>query len=100
MFSRHHLTCERAGCGRAFTATRSDARFCSRACRRDKTPATAPFRIRAERPAPAVEAVATTLDSEEPAEVVEEEDLHGWRRVGGYLVPPFDPLNVFRADDW
>lgn len=37
MFTRHQLTCRRAGCGRAFTATRSDARFCSRRCRRDKS---------------------------------------------------------------
>jgi hypothetical protein len=85
----HELTCQRAGCGRLFTATRSDARFCSRSCRRAKLP-----------PAPPVEAVAPTVDTEEPPEVVEEEGLHGWRRVGPYLIPPFNPANVFRADDW
>jgi hypothetical protein len=31
---RHELICQRPGCGRAFTAVRSDARYCSRACRR------------------------------------------------------------------
>jgi hypothetical protein len=82
MFTRHQLTCQRAGCGRAFTATRSDAMYCSRRCRRDKSPATLA--------APPVEL----------AEVVEEEDLHGWRRVGPYLIPPFDARNVVRLDDW
>jgi hypothetical protein len=86
MFTRHHLTCERAGCGRAFTATRSDARFCSRACRRDKsTPATAlPIGN-----GPAVE----------DAPAVTEDDLDGWRRLpGGLLAPPFDQNNVVRVD--
>ena len=98
MFTRHQLTCQRAGCGRPFTATRSDALYCSRRCRRDKTPVTPPVRIPAPSPAPAV--VEAVSNGEEPAEGVEEEDLHGWRRVGGYLIPPFDPRNVFRADDW
>ena len=80
MFSRHQLTCQRAGCGRAFTATRSDAQYCSRRCRRDKSPATLA--------APPVE--------EAPAAVVGD-DLDGWRRVGGYLIPPPDPRNTFRA---
>jgi hypothetical protein len=39
------------------------------------------------------------VDTEEPPEVVEEEDdLNGWRRVGGYLVPPFDERNVIHTD--
>jgi hypothetical protein len=84
MFTRHHLTCQRAGCGRAFTATRSDALYCSRRCRRDKSPVTL---------------AAPPVDTEEPPEVVEEEDdLNGWRRVGGYLVPPFDERNVIHTD--
>ncbi len=73
----HELTCQRHGCGRRFTARRSDAKFCSRSCRRR----------------------GMTSPDEAPA-VAEEEDLHGWRRVGGYLVPPFDPRNVFHTDDW
>jgi hypothetical protein len=89
MLTRRHVSCQRPGCGRSFTARRSDARFCSRSCRRAKLPPPTP-----------VEAVTTVDTREEPPEVVEEEDLHGWRRVGGYLVPPFDPRNVFRADDW
>jgi hypothetical protein len=90
MFSRHELTCQRPGCGQAFTARRSDARFCSRSCRRAKLP-----------PPPPVEAVTTTVDArKEPPEVAEEEDLHGWRRVGPYLIPPFDARNVVRVDDW
>jgi hypothetical protein len=90
MPSAHELTCERRSCRRKFTATRSDARFCSRSCRRAKLP-----------PVPPVEVASTAVDTgEEPPEVVEEEDLQGWRRVGPYLVPPFNPRNVFRADDW
>jgi hypothetical protein len=88
MFTRHHLTCQRASCGRAFTATRSDARFCSRSCRRDKTPASAP-RIRAAHPSPAVEELAAIVDAD---------DLDGWRRVGPYLIPPFDERNVIHTD--
>ena len=81
---RHNLNCMRAGCGRPFTSTRSDAMYCSRRCRRDKLPATL---------------AAPPVDTEEPPEVVEEEDaLQGWRRVGGYLVPPFDERNVIHTD--
>jgi hypothetical protein len=80
MFNRHQLACQRPGCGRTFTATRSDAQFCSRSCRRHHdTPSPAPT---------------------EAADSAPLEDLHGWRRVGPYLVPPFNPANVFRADDW
>jgi hypothetical protein len=90
MPSVHELTCQRPGCGRRFTAKRADARFCTRSCRRAKLPPVAP-----------VEAVATTVGTrEEPPEVVEEEDLRGWRRVGPYLIPPLDPRNVFHIDDW
>jgi hypothetical protein len=89
MFSRHELTCQRPGCARSFTARRSDARFCSRSCRRAKSP-----------PAPVVEVVDTACAAKEVPAAIEEEDLPGWRRVGPYLVPPIDPRNVFRADDW
>jgi hypothetical protein len=86
MFTRHQLTCQRAGCGRAFTATRSDAQYCCRRCRRDKSPATL---------------AAPPVDRSEPPEVVEEEDdLGGWRRVGPYLIPPFDERNVIHITDW
>jgi hypothetical protein len=77
---RHQLTCERTGCGARFTAVRSDAKFCSRSCRRRQDPPS---------PSPAEAETAAPAD-----------DLNGWRRVGGYLVPPFNPANVFRADDW
>ena len=86
MFTRHQLTCQRAGCGRAFNATRSDAMFCSRRCRRDKLPATL---------------AAPPVDPEEPGRVVEEEDdLGGWRRVPGGYAPPFDERNVIHITDW
>jgi hypothetical protein len=44
MFHRHELSCQRPGCGRSFTAKRSDALYCSRSCRRrhDATPSPAP----------------------------------------------------------
>jgi hypothetical protein len=87
---RNQLTCERTACGRTFSAVRNDARFCTRACRRAKSP-----------PAPPVEAVSMALDTrEEGPEVVEEEDLHGWRRMGGFLVPPADPRNIVHIDGW
>jgi hypothetical protein len=81
MFTRHQLTCQRAGCGRAFTATRSDALYCSRRCRRDKSPTTlAP---------PPVEDAAVVGD-----------DLDAWRRVpGGYVIPPPDPRFTFTPDE-
>ena len=67
------LTCQR--CGRPFTARRSDARFCSRSCRR-RSEALTPSAIPAE-----------------------PEDLDGWRRVpGGYVIPPPDPRNTFFID--
>jgi hypothetical protein len=89
MFTRHQLTCQRAGCGRAFTATRSDALYCSRRCRRDKSIPAAPVPNRAARPAPPVEG----------APAVTEDDLDGWRRLpGGLLAPPFDQNNVVRVD--
>lgn len=81
---RHNLNCSRAGCGRAFTSTRSDAMYCSRRCRRDKLPAAL---------------AAPPVDTEEPPEVVED-DLNGWRRVPGGYAPPFDRRNVFHIDDW
>jgi hypothetical protein len=69
MFRRreHELSCQR--CGGTFRATRSDARFCSRGCRRrhDATPAPA-----AE---PAVLAAPGVP----------------WRRVGGPGVSDFTP---------
>jgi hypothetical protein len=90
MPSVHELTCQRPGCGRKFMARRTDARFCSRSCRRAKLP-----------PRPPVEVASKAVDTHDAPEVVEEEDdLQGWRRVGPYLVPPFNPANVFRADDW
>jgi hypothetical protein len=69
------LTCQR--CGRSFTARRSDARFCSRSCRR---------RLEALTPSPI------------PAET---EELDGWRRVpGGGIIPPADSrLTVFVDHD-
>jgi hypothetical protein len=83
---RHNLNCMRAGCGRPFSSTRSDALYCSRRCRRDKSPATL---------------AAPPVDTEEPPEVVEEGDaLQGWRRVGPYLIPPFDERNVIHTTDW
>jgi hypothetical protein len=88
MPSLHELTCERPNCGRTFTATRSDARFCSRSCRRAKPP-----------PAPLVEVVKPAMSAaEEVPAAAEDDDLDGWRRgVGGYLIPPPDPRNTFRA---
>jgi hypothetical protein len=87
MFTRHHLTCERAGCARAFTATRSDARFCSRRCRRDKTPHT-----------PLAEVVEPAISTAEEAPAAVDDDLDGWRRVPGGYAPPFDQRNVVRVD--
>jgi hypothetical protein len=86
MFS-HRLTCQR--CARKFNASRSDALFCSRSCRRAKSP-----------PAPLVEVVEPAVSAAETVPAAIEEDLHGWRRVGPYLIPPFDPRNVVRVDDW
>jgi hypothetical protein len=118
MPSAHELTCERPSCRRKFTAKRSDARYCSRSCRRAKSPESPKQRWTLEErnrhavlysidPALAAseynkKARRAPPDAPEvPPEVVEEEDLlQGWRRVGPYLVPPFDPRNVFRADDW
>jgi hypothetical protein len=71
--SGHPLTCQR--CGRPFTAGRSDARYCSRSCRR-----------RSNAPMPGAI----------PAATGELED--GWRRVGRYLIPPADPRLTFRVD--
>jgi hypothetical protein len=83
MFSHHRLTCQR--CARKFNASRSDALFCSRSCRRAKSP-----------PAPLIEVVEPDVSAaEEPPATVEEEDLGGWRRIGGFLVPPPDPSNTF-----
>jgi hypothetical protein len=70
--SGHPLTCQR--CGRPFTARRSDARYCSRSCRR-----------RSNAPMPVAEPVAGELED-------------GWRRVGRYLIPPADPRLTFRVD--
>jgi hypothetical protein len=90
VISRNQLTCERTACGRTFTARRRDARFCSRSCRRAKSP-----------PAPLVEVVEPAISAaEEEVPAATGEDLHGWRRVGPYLIPPFDPRNVVRVDDW
>jgi len=67
----HSLSCQR--CGRPFISRRSDARYCSRSCRR--------------RP-PVGSALPTTTD-----------ELGGWRRVpGGYVIPPADPRLTFRVD--
>jgi hypothetical protein len=91
MFTRHQLTCQRAGCGRAFTATRSDALYCSRRCRRDKsTPATAlPIGN-----GPAVEEAPAPVGSA----VLSEDDIAaGWRVMpGGLIAPPPDPNLTFR----
>jgi hypothetical protein len=87
MSSGHELTCQRAECGRKFIARRSDARFCSRSCRRAKSP-----------PAPLVEAAEPAVPVAEEAPAADEDDLGGWRRVGGYLVPPFDERNVIHTD--
>lgn len=77
---RHNLSCSRAGCGRPFTSTRSDAQYCSRRCRRDKLP-----------PVPAtVEAVES--GASDRGRLLAEDDLDaGWRQMGGFLVPPRDP---------
>jgi hypothetical protein len=75
MFTRQ-LTCQRTACGRAFSAVRRDARFCSRSCRRRHDPPPPP-------PAPQEAALAA------------DDELNGWRRVGPYLIPPPDPANTF-----
>jgi hypothetical protein len=80
MLTRHELTCQRPGCARTFTATRSDAQFCSRSCRRrHDTPSPAPT---------------------EAADSPPLEDMDGWRRLpGGYVIPPPDPRFTFTPDD-
>jgi hypothetical protein len=76
---RHNLSCSRAGCGKPFSSTRSDALFCSRRCRRDKLPASLVT--------PPVAAPAPVGSS-----VLSEDDVDaGWRQMGPYLVPPRDP---------
>jgi hypothetical protein len=82
MSSGHELTCDRPSCGRKFSAKRSDARFCSRRCRRAKSP-----------PAPLVEVVGPAVSTAEEAPAEAEDDLHGWRRMGGYLVPRPSVMN-------
>jgi hypothetical protein len=80
---RHNLNCMRAGCGRPFSSRRSDALYCSRRCRRDKSPAT----------------LAAPPMDEAPAAVVGD-DLDGWRRVpGGYVIPPPDRRFTFTTTD-
>jgi hypothetical protein len=75
----HPLNCQR--CGRPFTARRSDARYCSRSCRRQL--------------AKAVVAPVPPLPIGNGPE-----DLDGWRRVpGGYVIPPADPRNTFFIDN-
>jgi hypothetical protein len=70
--SGHSLTCQR--CGRPFTARRSDARYCSRSCRRRAV--AAPERI--------------------PSEA---DYIGGWRRVpSGLVAPPPAPRLTFRVD--
>jgi hypothetical protein len=86
MSSGHELTCQRPECGRKFTATRSDARFCSRSCRRAKSP-----------PAPLLEVGEPPGSAAEDAPAAAEDELDGWRRVGGFLIPPPDPRNTFSA---
>ncbi len=88
MSTAHHLTCQRPGCRRPFAATRSDAKFCSRRCRRSK---------RVSAPSAAAMSPAVDIGAEPPA-VVDKEDLGGWRRVGPFLIPPPDPRNTFRVD--
>jgi hypothetical protein len=74
--SGHPLTCQR--CGRPFTARRSDARYCSRSCRRRQVQEQ-------------VVTVVTTL--------ADADELDGWRRVpGGYVIPPADPRNTIFLD--
>lgn len=66
------LTCQR--CGRPFTARRSDARFCSRSCRRRSEALT-------------------------PSAIPADAELGGWRRVpGGYVIPPPDSRNTIFID--
>jgi hypothetical protein len=85
MLTRHELTCQRHGCGRRFTARRSDAKFCSRSCRRRGMTS----------PAPPVDARPGPRTPDEAPAVAEEEDLDGWRRVGPWLIPPPDPTNTW-----
>jgi hypothetical protein len=83
---RHNLNCMRDGCGRPFSSRRSDALYCSRRCRRGKSPA-------ALAAPPVDEAPAAAVEAEEA------EDLGGWRRMpGGFLIPPFDERNVIHTD--
>jgi hypothetical protein len=80
----HVLICRH--CGRTFATKRSDAIGCSRSCRRHLAKA-------AQAPTQAA-AVVSPMDDIPPP--VEDEELNGWRRIGGFLVPPADPRNVFR----
>lgn len=81
----HQLTCERAGCGRAFSAVRSDAKYCSRRCRRAKL-----------LPASPGDGLSAAEDNAEAQPEVVEDELDGWRLMpGGYLAPPPDPRNTF-----
>jgi predicted nucleic acid-binding Zn-ribbon protein len=98
MLTRREISCVR--CGERFLSMRRTARFCGQRCRQA---ANEDLHRLTSTPTPAVEeATATAVDNgeESPEVVEEEEDLHGWRRLGGYLVPPFDPRNVFHTDDW
>jgi hypothetical protein len=93
---RHHLNCMRAGCGRPFSSTRSDAQYCSRRCRRDKLPATP---VRAAAALPIGNGDTPAITSEALASL-EDDGLDGWRRVpGGYVIPPPDRRFTFTPGD-
>jgi hypothetical protein len=95
MFSRHQFTCSRPGCGRTFAAVRSDARFCSRRCRRS-TSAPVPAAVEAVESAAPVGSAARVGSA-----VLTEDDIaDGWRVMGGFLVPPADPRNILHLDQW
>ena len=72
-----------AGCQRPFTPSRSDALTCSVRCR------VAVWRRSRDSTAPA-KSDAPPTEHRHANGVTSPEDLHGWRRIGGYLIPPPD----------
>jgi hypothetical protein len=83
MLTRREISCAR--CGQRFLSMRRTARFCGQRCRQAANEAR--HRLTST-PAPAVEEAAATA--------VDDPDLDGWRRVGGFLIPPADPNLTFR----
>jgi len=81
MFGRHELTCRRPDCGRPFSATRS-------------MPGSAVARVAAtNRPQRRQWRRRRRLWSRTTCAA-------GRRVPGGYVIPPPDPRNTFRADGW